>query len=100
MIETKIYKDDMKNYTECAIWCHKNNATIVDKGEYYEVVEIEPYQPTKDDEILRLKEELATYDYIGIKIATGVATIEDYAKQIAYAESLRIKIRELEGDIV
>lgn len=42
MIGTKIYKTDMSNYTDCAIWCNANNATIEDKGEYYEVVEIPP----------------------------------------------------------
>ena len=40
MIGTKIYKNNMKDYTKIAIWCNKNNATIVDKGEYYEVVAI------------------------------------------------------------
>ena len=38
MIGTKIYKDDMSNYTECAKWCNANNATIEDKGDYYKVV--------------------------------------------------------------
>lgn len=38
MIGTKIYKTDMSNYTECAIWCNQNKATIEDKGDYYEVV--------------------------------------------------------------
>lgn len=38
MIGTKIYKNDMSNYTDCAIWCNANNATIEDKGDYYEVV--------------------------------------------------------------
>lgn len=48
-------------------------------------------------EVKALKEELATYDYIGVKIATGVATKEQYADKIAYCESLREKIRELEN---
>lgn len=30
----------MKDYTKIAIWCNKNNATIEDKGEYYECVAI------------------------------------------------------------
>ena len=38
MIGTKIYKDDMSNYTECAKWCNANKATIEDKGDYYKVV--------------------------------------------------------------
>ena len=38
MLGTKIYKTNMGNYTKCAIWCNANNATIEDKGDYYEVV--------------------------------------------------------------
>lgn len=52
----------------------------------------------KEQEISILKDELATYDYIGTKIAMGVATKEDYAEEIAYTEELREKIRALEGD--
>ena len=40
MIGTKIYKNDMSNYTDLANWCNENNATIEDKGEYYECVAI------------------------------------------------------------
>lgn len=49
----------------------------------------------KWQELQDLKQELATYDYIGVKIAMGVATIEEYAEQIAYTESLRQQIRKL-----
>ena len=52
--------------------------------------------PSKEQEVQKLKEELATYDYIGVKIAMGVATREEYAKKIAYTEQLRERIRELE----
>lgn len=38
MLGSKIYKTDMSNYTDCAIWCNQNKATIEDKGDYYEVV--------------------------------------------------------------
>lgn len=44
-----------------------------------------------------LKKELSTYDYIGVKIAMGVADKSEYAEQIAYTETLRKKIRELEN---
>lgn len=47
--------------------------------------------------ITELKRELASYDYIGVKIATGVATREEYAQQIAYCEGLRVQIRALGG---
>lgn len=57
----------------------------------------------EQQEILRKLEslylEIKSYDYIGIKIATGVATIEDYAEQIAHMEELRTQIRELEEKI-
>ena len=44
MIGTKFYKDnyDLAEYAKAAEWCNSNNATIEDKGEYYEVVEIPP----------------------------------------------------------
>ena len=47
-------------------------------------------------ELQDLKQELATYDYIGIKIAEGVATRDEYAEQIAYTEQLRQQIRKIE----
>lgn len=42
------------------------------------------------------KAKLAEYDYIGVKIAMGVATREEYAEQIAETERLRTEINELE----
>ena len=49
-----------------------------------------------EEQIRLLKEEISQYDYIGVKIAMGVATKEEYAKEIAYTETLREKIRKLE----
>ena len=63
----------------------------------YVKVEDEIYKPDPQAEIQMLKQELANYDYIGVKIAMGVATTEEYQEQIAYTEELRAKIRELEG---
>lgn len=65
-------------------------------GEYVKV-EDEIYKPDPQAEIQMLKQELANYDYIGVKIAMGVATTDDYKEQIAYTEELRAKIRALEG---
>ena len=59
-------------------------------------VEPEPYEPTTEDKINSLKRELEKYDYIGVKIAMGVATREEYAEQIAYTETIREQIRQLE----
>ncbi len=50
-----------------------------------------------EQEIARLKTELTQYDYIGTKLAMGVATKEEYAEQIAYTETIREQIRELEN---
>lgn len=65
-------------------------------GKYVEV-EDESFKLDPQFEIQALKQELASYDYIGVKIAMGVATAEQYKEQIAYTEKLRAKIRELEG---
>lgn len=50
-----------------------------------------------EQQINSLKEELLKYDYIGVKIAMGVATQEEYAEQIAYTETIREQIRKLEN---
>ena len=100
MLGTKINKpiltqEECDNYTRIAEWCNSNNCSIEDKGEYFEVVAIIPYEPTKEDKIEALKAELASYDYIGVKIAMGVATVEEYADKIAYTQELRKQINEL-----
>lgn len=50
-------------------------------------------------QIEQLKVELARYDYIGVKLAMGVATKEEYAEEIAHTEVLRQRIRVLEGEV-
>lgn len=42
MIGTKFIKGQFKDedYAKCANWCNTNNATIEDKGDFYEVVAI------------------------------------------------------------
>lgn len=67
-------------------------------GKYVEV-EDEIFKPDPQAEIQMLKQELANYDYIGVKIAMGVATTEEYQEQIAYTEELRAKIRALEDKV-
>lgn len=59
MLGTKIYKTDMSNYTDCAIWCNANNATIEDKGDYYEVVTLPlpTLEEIKQHKIAELKAE-------------------------------------------
>ena len=50
-------------------------------------------------QIEQLKAELAQYDYIGVKLAMGVATREEYAAEIAHTEVLRQQIRALESEV-
>lgn len=59
-----------------------------------------PYIPEVKLKIEELKKELAIYDYIGVKIATGCATIEEYKEEIAYCEELRKQIRKLSGEVI
>lgn len=39
MIGTKLYKQDLNitEYENTSTWCNKNNAMLIDKGEYFEV---------------------------------------------------------------
>ncbi|WP_295294655.1 hypothetical protein [Veillonella sp.] len=50
MIGQKIYKTDLSNYTEVAQWCNANNATIVDREDYYEVVPVVHIETLADQE--------------------------------------------------
>ena len=40
MIGTKLYKQDLNitEYENTSAWCNKNNAMLIDKEEYFEVV--------------------------------------------------------------
>ena len=51
MLGTKLYKGKYTNkeYADLAVWCNTNNATIEDKGDYYECVAIPPYIPTEKE---------------------------------------------------
>lgn len=53
MLGKKIYKnkEDMERYTDVAVWCNAHMATIEDKGDYYEVVEVKRYAPTTEEKM-------------------------------------------------
>ena len=53
----------------------------------------------EENEIARLKQELADTDYEAIKYSEGWFTDEEYAPIKAKRESLREQIRKLESDI-
>lgn len=73
----------------------KKGKLVLDEVKKQAMVD-EQTKQSKEDEIARLKTELTQYDYIGTKIAMGVATKEEYAEQIAYTETIREQIRQLE----
>lgn len=95
MIGTKLYKnkaEDMDKYSDVAVWCNANNATIEDKGEYYEIVEIKPYTPTKEEQIATLdrqyeadKKTLQGY-YLEFSIAGNAAGMEAIKQELAGLE--------------
>lgn len=102
MIGTKFNKpletqEQLDAYSSAAEWCNNNNATIEDKGEYYEVVEIKP--PTQEElnamEVERLKAELASTDYKCLKYVDGALSDEEYAEVRKLRAELRAKINEL-----
>lgn len=72
------------------------------KTTYQEVDFVDDFEDSieyKKLKIEELKQELAQYDYIGVKIAMGMATVEEYAEKIAYTETLREQIRKLENEV-
>lgn len=59
IIGKKIYKGQYtsKEYADTAVWCNNNNAHLEDKGEYYEVVENMPYEPTVEEKLTKLENQ-------------------------------------------
>lgn len=82
MLGTKIYKTDMSSYTDCALWCNANSATIEDKGEYYEVVAIpEPsVEEVKAAKINELKAVRDTKEVESVQTDKGVFDYDDKSR--------------------
>ena len=63
MIGTRFYKpvENWDEYSICAEWCNQNNATIEDKGDWYEVVAIPAPTPEElaEQELQQKKAERA-----------------------------------------
>ena len=104
MLGTIFYKpletqEQLDAYSAAAEWCNNNNATIEDKGNYYEIVEIPaPTQKELNDiEIARLKEELAATDYKCLKWIEGALSDEEYEEVKTYRADLRRQINTLES---
>lgn len=78
---------------EVGLWGYKE--VQQDKEENKEPTELEKlYQQLSEAESW-----LSMHDYIGIKIATGRATVEDYKKEIALMDEYTKKVNDLRAKI-
>lgn len=94
MLGTKFYKDNYnaEEYSQCAIWCNENNATIVDMGEYYQCVSLPPSPAPTIEEIKQalinavqnhMDETVQTRKYDGIASACsyGLSTVDKFRNE-------------------
>lgn len=82
MLGTKFYKGKYKqiDYTMASIWCNENGCGIVDKGEYYEVVEI----PTPSLEELKTAKLAEVDTWTANKITGGFVSTCYNGESILY----------------
>ena len=84
MIGTKFYKEnlDLNKYSAAAEWCNENNATIEDKGEYYEVVEIPApsLEEVKTTKISELKSIRDTKEVEPVQTDKGIFDYDDKSR--------------------
>ena len=80
-----------------------DSVTYSNDGSVY----VEPPKPTKEElrrqalqtEKAELEAWLKAHDYIGVKIATGRATIEEYADEIALMTEKANRINEIDREL-
>lgn len=101
MLGKKIYKTDMSNYTECAIWCNQNNATIEDKGDYYEVVTLPlpPLQEIKSAKIAELKAERDAREVEPIEYQGYSFDYDEKARERINAAIIALDVQGADADI-
>lgn len=97
MLGTKIYKTDMSNYTDCAIWCNANNATIEDKGDYYEVVTL-PLPTLEEIKQHKIAELKAARDTAEVEPIAYNGHLYDYDSKARDRISAAIIALELQGE--
>lgn len=101
MVGTKIYKTDMSNYTDCAIWCNANNATIEDKGDYYEVVTLPlpTLEEIKQHKIAELKAERDSKEVEPITYNGNLYDYDDKARERINAAIIALELQGANADI-
>lgn len=84
MIGKKFYKNDLdaEEYSKTAEWCNSNNATIEDKGEYYEVVEIPgpTLEEAKEAKIEYLKSTRNAKEVEPVQTSKGIFDYDDKSR--------------------
>lgn len=95
MLGTKIYKTDMSNYTDCAIWCNQNKATIEDKGDYYEVVALPlpTLEEIKQHKIAELKAERDSKEVEPIEYGGNLYDYDDKARDRINAAIIALSLQ-------
>lgn len=73
MIGTKLYKEDLNltEYENTSAWCNKNNAMLIDKEEYFEVV---PCPDFTKEQLPSLDERIAVIEDAVNTLMKGVTT--------------------------
>ncbi len=70
-----------EQYTQCAEWCNSNNATIEDKGEYYEVVAIVTVlTEVKENKINELKTIRNAKEVEPVRTSKGLFDYDDKSR--------------------
>lgn len=101
MFGTRIYKTDMSNYTECAVWCNQNNATIEDKGAYYEVVTLPlpTLEEIKTAKIAELKAERDSKEVEPITYNGNSYDYDDKARERINAAIIALDVQGADASI-
>lgn len=97
MIGTKFIKGQFKDedYAKCANWCNaNNNATIEDRGDYYEVVEIPKpsLEQLKQIKISALKEERDTKEVEPIEYSGSLFDYDSKARERISAAIIALEV--------
>ena len=76
MIGTKLYKQDLNliEYENTSAWCNKNNAMLIDKGEYFEVA---PCPDFTKEQTPSLDERIAVLEDAVNNLMEGATTKND-----------------------
>ena len=94
-LKTPLSKEEAENYIEIS-------KEQFDKETYVAPHKATPEEIARSEKVARintLKQQLRDTDYCIIKIAEGVATVEEYADVISSRQSWRAEINQLEGEL-